>query len=626
MRYTPAYPQAAVHGIHGMLDPRRLRRWGLVTRIALACAILLAAVSVWSSAEPTDTLIATLAFAVATLFSVGTVVAPASPEPRAQALWHGLECTVDLALVTAIVHITGGWSSQFAALYILVIAYAALLLSRRGGFAIAGGACALYLVDTLWLRPGVAHLGLAVQVGVFAFVAMGAVFVAQRLRQTGVGRDELAAQLVKVQLEAADILRSIRSGIVTVDGGGRLLYANPAAAELLGVNLRALMGQSVTDTLRERAPILARALDDSSRLGVRVTRAEGIIDRDGAAIEIGVTTTTAETASSAGTSGSNATAIFQDIGDNKRLQALHIRAQRLEAVAELSASLAHEIRNPLASIRSATEQLARRSASSGDDEDEAVLHTLVVREADRLSRLLGDFLDFARPRVNRTGPVDIEALANAVAAVVASHPDRRPGIEVIVERVGTVPTYVGDDDLLHRALFNLTLNAVQAIAAVGERGRVSIHIETRDVDRVVRGADTVAGASNGAVPWPAVAITVADDGPGIPDAVRLSLWEPFVTGRRGGTGLGLPMVHRAIEAHDGVVLVDSTPRGARFTMLLPLLPGGATTDDIPARAARDAATDDLFPGIELPESSHETSVDRGADQRAVTTDHSGPRI
>jgi two-component system sensor histidine kinase PilS (NtrC family) len=117
-------------------------------------------------------------------------------------IFYGLQCAVDLGLVTAIVHITGGWSSQFAALYILVIAIAALLLPFRGGLAVAAGACLLYAAEVLWWRPGMAHTGMLVQLSVFIVVALarhrGAATPAG-----GRGTRRAATQLVKVQLEAA---------------------------------------------------------------------------------------------------------------------------------------------------------------------------------------------------------------------------------------------------------------------------------------------------------------------------------------------------------------------------------------------------------------------------------------
>lgn len=556
VRYTPALPHEP---IHEMLDPRRMLRWVWLGRLVLACAILVAAVFVWNDAAPVDTLVATLAFAITILVTVGSAMYSEIERRALGPIYYGIQCAIDLLLVTAIVHITGGWSSNFAALYILVIASGALLLPFRGGLAVAVGASALYALDVLWLRPGTPYLGVGVQLAVFAIVATGSGFIASRLRQAGMGRDALAAQLVKVQLEAADILRTIRSGIMTVDARGRLLYANPAASDLLGVDLRAFTGRPVLSSLKATAPQLAELLERTARERVRTTRAEGVIHRESGDIEIGVTTTVAE-----GTrpeSAVSATAIFQDISDSKRVQSLHVRAERLQAVAELSASLAHEIRNPLASIRSATEQLARFSASreSVQNEDERVLHGLVVREADRLSRLLADFLDFARARLTRVQPLEVGALVHTATMLAASHPDRKAGVDVQVNIAASLPPVLGDEDLLHRAVFNLVLNALQAVDADG-------HVFV-DVHRHQSAPGTSAVTP---ITGELLAVTVTDDGAGIPEALRTRLFEPFVTGKSGGSGLGLPVVHRAVEAHRGTILVDSLPRGTRFTMLLPV--------------------------------------------------------
>jgi two-component system sensor histidine kinase PilS (NtrC family) len=414
----------------------------------------------------------------------------------------------------------------------------------------------------LLVRPGTPFVGIGVQIAVFVVVAIGSGYVSSRLRQAGMGREALAAQLVKVQLEAADILRTIRSGIMTVDAQGRLLYSNPAASELLGLDLRSLVGRPILSTLLGVSPQLATLLEQSTRDGVRTTRAEGVIHRDGDEIEIGVTTTVANGTRQDG--GVTATAIFQDISDSKRIQALNVRAERLQAVAELSALLAHEIRNPLASIRSATEQLARRRPQThdptSDNDDENVLHDLVVREADRLSRLLADFLDFARARVTRVSRVDLGTIVNTAAMIAASHPDRHAGVQVQVSVAPDLPTVQGDEDLLHRAVFNLVLNAVQA---VGPDGHVFI-----EVDRFRPSGEH--GAASAMITGELLTVSVTDDGPGIPPELKDRLFEPFVTGKAGGTGLGLPVVHRAVEAHRGVVLVDSLARGTRFTMLLPI--------------------------------------------------------
>jgi two-component system, NtrC family, sensor histidine kinase PilS len=561
MRYTPSYPELAVRR---MLDPTRVLRWVWLGRVAIGFAILVAAVFVWERARPIDTLVATLAFAGALLATVASAMY-AEIYRRPTGRWfYRLQCGVDLLLVTAVVHVTGGWSSQFAALYILVIAVAALLLPFRDGILVAMAASALYMMDVLWFRMAAPQLAIWVQLGVFVVVSLGSGVIAARLREAGAGRDALAAQLVKVQLEAADILRSIQSGIVTVDVTGHLLYANPAAGDLLGLPLRELVGRPVLGTLASVAPELADVLERTAREGLRRTRAEGVIHRDGRAVLVGLTTTFADRDGA----GRTATAIFQDISDTKRLQALNVRAERLQAVAELSASLAHEIKNPLASIRSATEQLARRHARRSEaDEDETALFALTVREADRLSRLLSEFLDFARTRAAQLTRVELSATARAAVALAEQHPDRGAGVRLVLDLPEHEAECVvaGDDDLLHRAVFNLVLNAVQA---VGPSGCVRVR---------------VGAAVDSALSGEAVAVEVFDDGPGIAADVRERMFEPFVTSKPGGSGLGLAVVQRAAEAHRGVVLVESLAQGTRFALLVPRVQ--PLEPDVPTDAA-----------------------------------------
>ncbi len=550
------------------------------------CAILVAASFAWTKADPAQTLVATLAFAAAASVTAVSAVYSEFYRKPLNEFYFAVQTGVDLLLVTAIVHITGGWSSQFAALYVLVIASSALMLGRRSGYVVAALSCALYLTDLLVIRGEEPHLVMAVQTALFLTVGIGAEAIAARLRSVGPTGELLAAKLVKVQLEAADILRTIRSGIVTVDSNGRLLYANPAAADLLGINLRSLVGRPVLSTLGQISPEIATLLERSAREGKRTTRAEGTIRKGDDIISIGVTTTTIEHDTNG--HGQTATAIFQDISDTKRVQELHVRTERLQAVTALSASLAHEIRNPLASIRSATEQLASRRLQLSDvDDDERTLYNLTVREADRLDRLLSEFLDFARARVTRTSAVDISAVAHAASASVGAHPSRSPDIELVV-RCDTPLLVEGDEDLLHRALFNLMLNAVQAIGTTCA-GSVTV-VATTDIssESAAPGAVSVA---------PTIRITVTDDGTGVPLEVRESLFDPFVTGRVGGSGLGLSVVHRAVEAHNGAVYVDHLDKGTRFTVLLPAVVSGYEDTDT-----------DVFPDIAMRADSIESRV------------------
>jgi len=547
-------------------------RWVYVGRLAVASAILLAAVFVWERAASDDTLAATLIFAAATIVTVTSAVYSELYRRPLGRAFRALQTVFDLLLVTAVVHVTGGSASQFAALYILVIACASLLLHGVGGPLIALAGCVLYFADVILGHSTPVDVGVALQLLVFAAASVGSGYISSRLQEAGAGSRRLAAELVKVRLQAADILENIRSGVLTVDGAGHLLFANPAAGALLGVDLTERIGAPVFDELARIAPGLTEALTRALAAQVRTSRAESVVELRDRSFTIGVTTT--YTRGDGTPEGSTATAIFSDISDQKRVESLRIRAGRLEAVAELSASLAHEIKNPLASIRSAVEQLARMPGGADGrptDDDAVTLSTLIVRESDRLARLLSEFLDFARVRVTRIERVDLSAIARDAANLAAAHPDKQEGVQVTCVTPPDPVVIDGDDDLLHRAAFNLALNAVQA---AGATGHVAVEVTPLLPEQVPIGMSFERGA---------VALRVTDDGPGIPPDVRERLFTPFFTTKSGGSGLGLPVVHRAIEAHRGVVFVDSmVGKGTRFTIVLPL-----TQDEEQGRGTRD---------------------------------------
>ncbi|HWL38920.1 MAG TPA: ATP-binding protein [Gemmatimonadaceae bacterium] len=258
------------------------------------------------------------------------------------------------------------------------------------------------------------------------------------------------------------------------------------------------------------------------------------------------------------------------------IERLHTRAERLEAVAELSASLAHEIKNPLASIRSAAELLARIPAA---DDDTRTLTQLLQRESDRLSRLLSEFLDFARTEVTRVQRVDLVEVARHAVVLVTAHPDRPASVTIREVFPSTPLIVVGDDDLLHRAIFNLLLNAVQASPPGGEvrleAAELAPHQLPPKAARFTRGA---------------IMLQVSDEGAGVDKAIRETLFEPFVTTRTGGTGLGLSIAHRAVEAHHGFIFVDSAARGkggTKFTVILPKLGGDGRKNTPKAGIERD---------------------------------------
>lgn len=542
--------------LKAILDQRRVLRWVFIGRLCLASAIFIAAVRNWARVDTDQTLVASLAFALAAAVTVISAGYVEIYKRRPSTTFLYLQAAFDALLVTAVVHVTNGYNSPFSGLYVVVIAIAALILPGSGGLLIAALGLLLYLADTLlFFRAPSAFVepGVWIQIAIFILVALCVRYLSAGLRASGEGTNQLLATLEQTRLQAEDILHNIRSGVITVDSSGRLLYANPISAALLGFNIDARLGQPILESIGAVAPALGEALRRAAEQRVRTTRGEGIVSTAVKRFPIGVTTTYTEHEESG--AGRTATAIFQDISDSKRLDVLRLRAERLEGIAELSASLAHEIKNPLASIRSAVEQISRMPAMS---DDQKTLSVLVMRESDRLSRLLSEFLDFARVRVARTDPVDLAAIACGAASLASAHPDREETVTVVcVPQTGEKLEIDGDEDMLHRAIFNLVLNAVQASPPDSE---VCVELRRGTFDPMPLG-----------LPFDgeAVSLRVSDAGPGIPAEIRDRMFDPFFTTKANGSGLGLAVVHRAIEAHRGLVFVDNVTRGTRFTVILP---------------------------------------------------------
>lgn len=529
--------------------PEHVLRLVYIGRIAVAVALYLGAALKVRVVTPVDilvtsiVLIATLAFTVASYWHTHLGLRPASRT------FLYLQALFDVALVTAVVHFTGGPDSSFSTLYVPLIAVTAVLMPPTGTALVTALAGLAYVADVLLGYHTATSGALWLQLGLYGVVATATAYFASRIKVVGAEREALAGELRQARLEASDVLHNLASGVLTVDPGGRLLFSNPAAEEILGFRAKDWLGRMFLPELARTSPEFWAAVASTARRGIRLMRVEATVRRADRTFPVGLTTTTI----SAGPGQPpRVTAIFTDISDSKRLEELHLRAERLEAVAELSASLAHEIKNPLASIRSSVEQLSRSKRSTTD---EKFLAGLIVRESDRLSRLLSEFLDFTRVRVTEYRALDLRAVAGAAVRLVRAHPDCSG--DVSIEVSGGASPMEGDEDLLHRVVSNLVLNAVQA----GGAG-VEVRVRTRrpGVDELPAGI-TVENP---------VVLEIADNGPGIPEEVRERLFEPFVTGRKGGTGLGLAIVQRAVAAHRGMVLVDSAPgRGTTFTVYFP---------------------------------------------------------
>jgi len=535
----------------GAVPPlRTMLRWLYIGRLAVAIGVFVGAVLAWWQADITQLFIASLAVTV-TMIVTGFSFwrSHMMPKPVGQTFLY-TQAVFDLALVTAVVHVAGPYN-YFATLYILVIAFNAVLMPLANELLIALLAGFLYGADVWFGHPVELSAALAMQIAVFWLVAITTGYLSSRVRVVGAAHDTVAAELRRARLEAADILRNIKTGILTVGGDGKLAYANPTAEAVLGLDVERLRFQPVLDELERVAPVLGDAVRRTMLEGRRVLRREADITIDGRTFPLGVSTT-AVYAEDGGPP--SVTAIFKDISDEKRLEALHLRSQRLEAVAEIAASLAHEIKNPLASIRSAVEQLSRLAAPAGD---ERVLAGLVLRESDRLSALLSEFLDFSRVRVTRSQALDLAGVAEAGMRLALKHPDCAAATHASLDAVQRPVVLEGDEDLLRGIVFNLVLNAAQAAPSGAS---VVVEVTAVGPEALPPGVTIEAPRM----------VRVRDTGPGIPADILPRLFEPFVTGRPGGTGLGLAIVQRAVLAHRGVIFCDSLAgRGTTFTIYLP---------------------------------------------------------
>jgi len=531
------------------LSAHELLKWVYLGRVTVAIGIFVAASLSFNAVSPGVIVVLSTAALASVVVSGASVwythIKRADP---GLTFLYG-QALFDLALVTTVVHLTAGPASLFPALYILIIAVSAVLMPLPSSLLVTALAGLLYFADIALLQETSLTAAAGLQIAVFAAVFLVTGLIGSRVRTADVERQVLQQEVRRLRLEAADILRNLQSGVLTVDGEGELAYANPAAIGLLELPHRASEQLPLEQALGERSPELRDVILETQRRRTGTLRAEVLVMGSESAFPVGVTTTALDVD---GDGPCSVAAIFTDISDQKRLEELRLRTERLEAVAELSASLAHEIKNPLASIRSSVEQLSR---SPRADDDERFLAGLVVRESDRLSGLLSEFLDFSRVRVTDSRLLDLDSVVHEAVAIVNKHPDCPPGtaIEVSTESA----TVEGDEDLLHRILVNLVLNAAQASkgdAKITIEARQSLPDECPDAYQI--------GDS--------VLLRVTDNGPGLPDELRDRIFEPFVSGRVGGSGLGLAIVQRAVQAHRGIVFVDSEPNvRTSFTVLLP---------------------------------------------------------
>jgi two-component system, NtrC family, sensor histidine kinase PilS len=431
------------------------------------------------------------------------------------------QIALDVGIAAVVARLTGGIESVFVFMFSLAVVNGAILLYRRGAILAAGLAVAGYLV-TVTTAPGPPLRAETLFAHSTAFVLTAALasYLADQLRTTG---ESLATITGLYQ----SIIQSMTSGLATLDPAGRVTYLNPAGEAMAGLSLVRVRNQPAAQVFPAFEAATGRGeVEHVSPGGQRMLLGYSSFPL------VGPRSRPLGTA-----------VIFQDLTRLRAMEEAMARSARLADLGGVAAGLAHELRNPLASISGCVELLRAQAAS---DEEGGRLMEIVLRETARLDQLVSDFLQFSRPAPLKREPVDLALLLSETLDVFA-HDPVAAGLEVARALV-PAPAEC-DADRIRQVAWNLLLNAAQAMKGRGS-GRITVH----------------SGPAGGGQ----VTFSIEDDGPGIAAADLERIFLPFYTTKERGSGLGLANVHRVIDAHGGRIGVESEPgRGARFQVWLP---------------------------------------------------------
>ncbi len=442
---------------------------------------------------------------------------------------------IDFGVVAATVSFTGGPTSVLTFLFVVVILEAALLLGLMNGFVFAGLATAFMLVQAL-LAPYTAPEEPLIRLA-YNFVVQGlAYFLTAAI--SGFWNQRLRL----LQHFQTEILDNMNSGFVVTDAEGAVVAHNRAAERILGLERGEGVGLPVHEVFRvasgEESPI-ATAI----RAGRDFTSYEfQVLTRAGEEKLLGLTTNRMHDMHGRLT---GVIASFTDLTEAARMREELKRQDRMAVIGELAASLAHEIRNPVAAIRMATEELSR---NVHEPQSAGRLANIAMRESDHLNYIVSGFLDFARnPKIKRER-VDLCRVCKTTAESLRSKHEKAGDTElaIIVDAKLTPCCVYGDADQLRQLITNIASNGIDAMDA---RGRLTM---------------TLSAEGN------AMEVRISDEGPGIePDKVA-RIFEPFYTSKSGGVGMGLAICQRIVNQHDGTIRVTSREGGGTtMTIRLP---------------------------------------------------------
>jgi two-component system sensor histidine kinase PilS (NtrC family) len=452
----------------------------------------------------------------------------------------------DLVVTSLLVYATGGAESPYVFLYALSIVGAGALLYRRGAVVVTLASISSLIVVSLlawaqaidlpalsqvhpWEQTGV-DLGRKLGINLAALIGVGALsFIfgdqLQRGAETLATTRKAAADLLTLH---EDIVRSLSSGLITIAPDGIVLTANAAAADILG-QPPALAGQPIDKLMPGLSALIATGHGE-------LRRADFVLADD---LTIGVTVSPLRDVRN---QVIGRVVNFQDLTELRRLEVQSRRSERLATVGQLAAGVAHEIRNPLASISGSIELLRQDPGTSDDDR---TLMTIVHREIQRLNVLVGDLLDYANPRPPQLVDFDLGVMVEETLQVARGE-QAFATVEMAMEVDRPLPLHA-DPAKLRQVLWNLLRNAADAAALRGKHVRVEAY-RTPDATMIV----------------------VSDDGPGIAADQLAHIFDPFFTTKSKGTGLGLATCHAVVAEHHGHIDVASElGRGTNMVITIP---------------------------------------------------------
>jgi two-component system sensor histidine kinase PilS (NtrC family) len=487
----------------------------------------------------------------------------------------GVQIVGDLAVETLLVYFTGGLDSPFSFLYLVSIITASMMLYRRGGLFAASGAVILYGVlgdlmyygilplpeqswfaATAWTSSRL-YLNMSTNFAGFYATAILTSYLSEKLQKTAEELDANRQNLAELRALNQNVVESIPSGLITISPYGTASFVNPAGTQILGLPPDAILGRHVTelgfftsgawDDVRERLTV---------GMVVRLERPDFTVSGEPRTIGFAMTPLHTLEGKSAGY-----TLIFQDLTDMKKLEAELRLKDRMAAVGELSAGIAHEIRNPLAAIAGSVQVLKKSSSLTSQEQR---LMSIVLKESERLNKTIAEFLRFVRPQEKLPRAFDIAVTLDETLDLLANSSELRPDHEI--RRRIEPPSFsiVGDGDQIRQVFWNLARNAVQAMPNGGTLS-VSTLVDADDYH-----------------------ILFSDSGRGMSDIDVQRLFQPFRTSFPSGTGLGMAISYRIVQEHSGRIDVVSRPgSGTTITVSLPVVQRpqiGTVTEPVAAEA------------------------------------------